>query len=114
MLLPIICWLFALFFILMGVVNSRSKKPAGIYSNVKAPNAEELINLKAYNKAVGRLVMGYGLLQAVTGILIIPLKQRSGGNVMVFSLFFGAILMMIIYEIVISPKYHKKHQGKGK
>lgn len=113
MLIAIVCWLAAILFILAGFGASRSKKPAGIYSNIKAPEKDRITDLKAYNKAVGRLLGGYGLLQAVMGMLflVFHVSERKAGNLLVFSFFFGAILMMILYEAVISEKYIKKTGG---
>ncbi len=114
MLLAIICWLMAALFIIMGISSSHSKKPAGIYSNIKAPDKEKIADLKAYNKAVGRLLIGYGMLQAAMGILlaISKVSDRKAGNLLTGSFFFGAILMMIVYETVISEKYIKKSRSK--
>lgn len=113
MLLAIICWLMAALFIIMGFISSRSKKPAGIYSNIKAPDKEKIADLKAYNKAVGRLLIGYGMLQAAMGLFlaIINISERKAGTLLAGSFFFGAILMMIVYETVISEKYIKKSRS---
>lgn len=108
MMLPMVCWVIALLFFIMGFTASRSKKPAGIYSNIKAPEKEKITDLKAYNKAVGKLLAGYGMLQVVTGYLLFDTKGKGMELLLIFSFFFGAILMMILYEIIIAPKYIKK------
>ncbi|SHO45168.1 hypothetical protein [Anaerocolumna xylanovorans] len=110
MLIAIVCWLAAILFIIMGFLASRSKKPAGIYSNIKAPNKDKITDIRAYNKAVGWLLTGYGLLQAAAGVLLLifQVSDKKAGNLLVFPFFFGAIFMMIIYEAVIAEKYIKK------
>ncbi|MDF2539640.1 MAG: hypothetical protein K0S76_2661 [Herbinix sp.] len=114
MIISISCWILGLMFIIIGIVAEKSKKPAGIYSNIKAPDKEEIIDLKAYNRAVGRLMMGYGMLQVLVGVLLIKTGEKSAGLIMTFSFFFGAILMMIIYEIAIGNKYIKRKSGRHK
>ncbi|WP_033166155.1 hypothetical protein [Clostridium sp. KNHs205] len=112
MIISISCWFLGLIFVVLGIIAGKSKKPAGIYSNIKAPGKEEINDLKAYNKAVGRLIMGYGILQIMMGVLLIKTGEKSAGLVMTFSFFFGGIVMMIIYEIAIGNKYINRKTGR--
>ena len=105
MLLPIVCWIIALVFIIAGIAAMKSKKPAGIYSNVKAPDLDEIRDLKAYNCAVGKLIIGYAVLFIIVGFTAINANKSTAAILIVIIAFPGAIAMMIIYETVISPKY---------
>lgn len=105
MLLPIVCWIIGLAIIIAGIAAMKSKKPAGIYSNVKAPDADEISDLKAYNCAVGKLITGYAVLFIIVGFAAINANKSTAAILIVISAFPGAIAMMIIYETVISPKY---------
>lgn len=105
MLLSIVCWIIAIFFIFYGIMVVHSKKPAGIYSNVKAPELNEISDLKAYNRAVGKLIIGYAVLLIAVGIAEINASKITAAVLILVSVFPGAIAMMIIYETVISPKY---------
>lgn len=106
--LPIVNWIMATVFIIVGIVTGRSKKPSGIYSNIKAPDMDKIKNLKDYNRAVGRLMIGFGILFVLEGFTALFMSDKSAGILMAATIFPGAIIMMIIYETVISPKYLSK------
>ncbi len=108
MVISVVWWIMAAIFFVGAILAYRSKKPVSIYSNIKAPDIEKITDLKAYNKAVGKLIAGYALLQAVTGILLLGSNKKTMELLTVFSTFFGAVLTMILYEAVIAEKYIKK------
>ncbi|HEX3075992.1 MAG TPA: hypothetical protein VHQ24_03895 [Lachnospiraceae bacterium] len=105
MALVISCLAIATFFICMGLITAHSRKPAGFYSNIKAPDKERIKDLKAYNRAVGKLLCGYGVPFILVGIASLFMKESIAGLLIVLCAFPGAIVMMIVYELVISPKY---------
>lgn len=105
MLLSIVYWLIALLFIGIGLSAMLSKKPAGLYSNIKPPKLEKIKDLKAYNRAVGLLIMGYGILFLLLGFVTLSVSENTAGILIMLCAFPGAIAMMIIYEVVISSKY---------
>lgn len=111
MVISIAWWIIAVIFFVLAFFTYRSKKPVSIYSNIKAPDIERISDLKAYNKAVGKLLAGYALLQALTGILLLNATKKEIEFLTVFSTFFGAILMIILYEAIIADKYIKKDGG---
>jgi hypothetical protein len=103
--IPIVCGAMAGLFLISGMISARRKKPSGIYSNIKAPKQERISDLKAYNRAVGRLIMGFAAIFIVDGIEALHISDQSAGVLLAASIFPGAIIMMIVYETVIAPKY---------
>jgi hypothetical protein len=95
----------ALMFIVFGIITICSRKPAGIYSCVKPPDLDKIRDLKAYNCAVGKLIIGYAILFIIVGFVVIFVNENTAGILLLISAFPGAIIMMIIYEIVITQKY---------
>jgi hypothetical protein len=98
-------WAIALLFILLGIQDMRSNKPTGIYSNVKPPKMNKIKDLKAYNRAVGRMIIGFAMLFVAEGFAALFISEKAAGILLAATAFPGAIAMMIIYEVVISPKY---------
>lgn len=105
MVISIAFWLIAILFIVLGIFSMKSSKPSGIYSNIKAPTVDKIKDLKAYNRAVGWLMIGFGIFIALLGFIAIIITSDAKRSLLMISLFPGAIVMMIIYETVISPKY---------
>jgi len=95
----------ALLFIGIGLIAICSRKPAGVYSCVKPPDLDKIRDLKAYNRAVGKLLMGYAILFIIIGFVVIFVNENTAGILILISAFPGAIIVMIIYETVISQKY---------
>lgn len=112
MAIMLICFGIFLFFLLIGIIAIKSKKPIGIYSNIKAPQADSITDVKAYNHACGMLFVGYGAMIGITGVSSFFLSEKTLGILLAFIAFFGAIGMMIIYECVIAEKYIKKDNNK--
>lgn len=84
------------------------KKPMGFYSNSPAPEEKDLTDVPAYNRACGFLLMGYALLMALIG-LGFPVMEKGSFTVLVMlTAFPGAIAMIVIYEVVILPRYSRK------
>ncbi len=92
-------------FILGGLMCFYSKNPKGFWSNIKT---FEVTDVKAYNKALGKLWIVYG---AITILLGLPILAGEGSPLIVISIvgmMAEAIFAMVIYVIAIEPKYRKK------
>lgn len=88
----------------MGVAAFFSKKEAGFWSNVRPLPMKDV---KAYNRAVGKLFLAYGLGAMVLGIPI--LGENSLGIVAsVLGIVLETIVAMAVYTIGIQAKYEKK------
>lgn len=111
MIIMLTCFVIFIFFLVIGIFTIKSKKPAGIYSNVKAPQADIITDVKAYNRACGLLFIGYGGVFGLTGMASFFISENILGVLIAFIAFFGAIAIMIIYECVISVKYVRKDKS---
>lgn len=105
----IIWTLLGMFFIGEGIYCIKSKKEVaiGFWTNGKTPQIEEK-NIKAYNKALGKLWCVYGLFFILLGI---PLLGNQNSPLIIITSI-GSILQVIIliavYTIKIEGKYRKK------
>ena len=75
MIAAFVIWtILAFVFLGIGIRSAKMEKPAGFFSNVKAP---EVKDVAGYNHAVSRLWIRYALLFEVIGIPFLFLKQNS-------------------------------------
>ena len=92
-------------FLGLGIYSLRAKKPVGFWANAKAFPVKDV---KGYNRACGRLWIGYGLICMAAGIpLLFPEKVlivllSAGGMVI------ATLALMLIYTLVIEKKYREK------
>lgn len=96
----------ACFFIGVGIYDFRTdrQKEVGFWANAKTPPMRDV---KAYNRAVGKLLMAYGIIFLLLGTPILIenslLLILSTAGVML-----ETIAVMAIYMIGIQGKYEKK------
>ncbi len=104
-----IIWLIMAFiFIAMGLYLCVAKKAkvAGFWANAKTFPVE---NVRAYNKAVGKLWCVYGVVLALLGIPLLGGQNSAGGILIsVVGTMIVSIAAMIVYVVVIESKYRKK------
>lgn len=109
-----IIWLLvSLIFVALGIYdlnNAGKGNVFGFYNISPPPKAENLTDVTAYNRAVGRLLMGAG---AVFAFLGLPLLLAGDNAVLivlvgVLGSIAWAIGMVLIYELKIMRKYRKK------
>lgn len=106
----IIWLLIGMFFIWEGIYCIRSKKDVaiGFWTNGKKPLIEEK-NIKAYNKALGKLWCVYGVLFILLGIPVALCEQNS--PFIIFSLV-GVILEVIALIVIYIKKIEGKYKNK--
>lgn len=107
MALSIVVWCSALFIVITGLCDYHSKKPVGIYTNVKAPELEKITDLKAYNRAVGKLGFVYGGAFIIIGLISIFVNVITALIIILINAFLGVIIMIMVYEMIIDKKYVK-------
>ena len=96
-------------FIVMGIYNMHSKKeiPFGFWANAEAAAIEDV---KAYNRALGRLWCVYGTLFVLIGLPLLMVNEKNPGLFIIPLV--GTMLIsigaMAVYSIVIEAKYRKK------
>ena len=105
-----IIWLLVgMLFIIGGIycINSKKEVAFAFWANTKTAPIE-VKNIKAYNKALGKLWCAYGFFFILLGIPL--LEEQNSPLIIITSI--GAILEVIIfiavYTIKIEGKYRKK------
>ena len=58
----------ALIMIGLGIAQWKGPEPAGFYSGVKPPKAEELTDVNAWNRKHGLMWIGYGVILFLSGL----------------------------------------------
>lgn len=101
-----VIWAIAGLFIAgIGVSAFFSKKAVGFWANV---NIVPMKDVKKYNRAVGKLMIGYGLVFIGLGA---PMLMDGGSPLIILSavgVMMETIAAMIIYLLVIEKKYREK------
>ena len=59
----------SLIFIAIGITQYKSKKPVGFYTGETPPKQDELTDVPAWNRAHGRMWIGYGIAIPVSFVL---------------------------------------------
>ncbi len=100
----IIWGLFGVFFIGMGIVDCFAKKPVGFWANCETIAVE---NVKSYNRSVGILFCAYGIIFILLGV---PMLWTDFPWILIVTpgIMLESIAAMIVYTVVIEPKYRKK------
>ena len=103
-----IIWLIvACAFIGLGIYSFVSEKevPFGFWANAEQFLVEDV---KAYNKALGKLWCAFGVVFALLGIPLLDGQNSAGVLISVVGTMMAAIAVMVIYVTVIEKKYRKK------
>ncbi len=108
----LICWFIALCFILYGLKAMYSRKPYGIYSSIKAPDSNDVTDVKAYNYSIGWLFLGFAAIFILEG-LYVHADALTSGILLALTFFFGSLLFMVIYETVIAKRYIKNQRNQN-
>lgn len=101
----IIFYVIAIFFVINGLYDRKCKKPVGIYANMKAPDEFQIKDVRAYNRAVGNLILCYAGVLFLNGIVAMIFDHIVMSVFVLATVFPGAIAMMILYELVIVRRY---------
>lgn len=105
----IIWTILGVIFILMGIydMNSKKAKPFGFWANAEVGSIEDV---KAYNRALGRLWCVYGVLFILIGLPLLVLNEQNAGLIAIPMV--GTMLIsigaMAAYSIGIEAKYRRK------
>lgn len=93
--------------ILLGIYDMFPKKevPFGFWANAKP---FEVTDVKAYNRAVGKLFCVYGVVLILLGIPLLHGQNTVGIILTILGTMGISIVAMVIYVIVIEKKYRKK------
>lgn len=103
-----IIWiLIGIAFIGLGIYDLTSKKTVafGFWANAKPPRMD---NVKAYNKALGKLWCIFGIVFILLGIPLLKGENSPYILISVVGAAFESIIAMSVYTIKIESKYRKK------
>lgn len=92
------------FFIVMGGYAHIAKKAMGFWANAEKFPVKDI---KRYNRAVGRLFIGYGVVQILLGL---PLLDRQNPGLMLVSLV-GVMVETIVVMVVYTLRVERKYRG---
>ena len=99
-------WLIiSLIIIGIGIAAFFAKKAVGFWANAEPLPMKDV---KAYNRAVGKLFIGYGVITALLGLPILAGQNSAGILLSVLGIMLESIGAMIVYTLVIQAKYEKK------
>ncbi len=93
-------------FILMGIYKICSKKtqPFGFWANAEVFPVNDV---KAYNKALGKLWIVFGIIFIVLGIPLLAEQNAGSIAITIVGILFLSITTMIVYVIKIEGRYRK-------
>ena len=94
-------------FIILGFYDSLSKKEKafGFWANAET---FEVNDVRAYNKALGKLFCVFGIIFIMLGIPLLGGQNSPLVLISVVGVMFEAIAAMVVYVTVIEKKYRKK------
>lgn len=91
--------------IFMGILAFWAKKEVRFWANVRPLPMKDV---RAYNRAVGRLFIVYGVFFIVLGLPLLGGENSAGVIFSVIGVMLETIAAMAVYTIVIQSKYEKK------
>ncbi len=108
MLFAFICWaILGLFFVAWGIYMffAKSAKPFGFWANAEVA---EMKDVKGYNHALGKLWCVFGVLLILVGLPMLGGQNTAGVIFSILGTMLLSIGAMIVYVVVIEPKYRKR------
>lgn len=115
-LMAYLIWLLvSLIFVALGVYDLKQADKGtvfGFYNIAPAPKAESLTDVIAYNRAVGKLLLGAGIALAMLGLPLLFAADNKALIVVVCALgtIGWAIGIVLVYELVIMKKYRVRRK----
>ena len=103
-------WMFVgVAFLGLGIFDCMAKVtvPFGFWANARTIDVEEE-KVAAYNKAVGKLWIVYGLLFVLLGLPLLAGQNSPWIVVTIFGVVMLTIFVMVIYTVVIENKYRRR------
>lgn len=94
-------------FILLGIYSFLSKKEVafGFWANAETFPVNDV---KAYNRAMGKLWCVFGVVLAVLGLPLLKGQNTAFILLSILGVMAEAIITMGVYTIIIEKKYRKK------
>lgn len=94
-------------FICLGIYSFLTKKTkaTGFWANAKMFPVKDI---KAYNKAMGKLWCAYGIIFMLLGLPILKEQNTPYIILSILGVAFETITIMTIYTTIIEPRHRKK------
>ena len=107
MIIGFVIWmLVSIMFLGFGISSFRAKEPVGFWANAKTPEIEDV---KAYNKAVGKLWCVFAVFFALLGFTFLVAEQNSPLYfISMVGVMVEVIALAVVYSLGIEAKYRKK------
>lgn len=84
---------------------AKSAKPFGFWANAEVA---QMRDVKGYNRALGKLWCVFGVLLILIGLPILLGEKSAGVIITILGTMLLSIGTMVVYVVVIEPKYRKK------
>lgn len=99
--------LFSILFIAYGIHAFCAKKavPFGFWANAEVFAVKDV---RAYNRAVGKLWCVFGIVLAFLGIPLLTGQNSPYALLSILGIMAEAIVAMVVYVVVIEKKYREK------
>lgn len=101
----VIYGLVALFMMGIGVTQLKSKEPVGFYSGEKPPKAENVTDIKAWNRKHGLMWLVYGMIILVSFFI----GNLFGDSVWAVIPMVGGVIVPVIFMIWYHHRLIKKY-----
>ena len=103
----VIWLLMSIAFVILGIYASVSKKEVafGFWANA---DTFPVNDVKAYNRAVGKLWIVFGIVFVVLGLPLLKGQNNPFIILSILGIMIEAIAAMVVYTTVIEKKYRKK------
>lgn len=97
----------SLVFIVIGITQYKSKKPVGFYTGETPPKAEELTDVRAWNRSHGRLWIGFGMILLASFLLGLLLQNEILSAMLPPVVILGAIPCLIFAHRRLKTLYYR-------
>ena len=89
--------LVSMIFVILGIVQYRSKTPVSINTGEKPPREDELTDMTEWNHKHGRNLILYGCMLFATGLVFIFFLAKIESVAVQLIIFFGAVFGEIVW-----------------
>lgn len=103
----VIFLLVSMIFIIIGILQIRSKEPIGFYTGEKPPKKEQLWDMGVWNKKHGCMWIVYGLSIIASFIICSFVKTEIIATIIMLCVVFGALAIMMLYHRHLKKKYYR-------
>lgn len=98
----------AMMFVVLGIVQLRSKKPVGFWSGEKPPAPSEVTDIRAYNRAHGWMWIGYAAAMILSFLIGVMLDNGLWITILLSVASIGGAGVMIAVHQKLYHKYVRK------